>query len=398
MTATCSDSIISGSKRLFGFTINHKHWPSTKDMANRNQAFLAVYSTHGIQLIKATIKPMLLTDHHSVLGEVLPNKWIFYGNTVKQIKDYASKLETFLDSNDMLYCIDVLLIDGQMSREEKSSYLKAFLPCNGTDTNFKILCATSGVANASIDCKDICYVFCVDLPSSIYNLAQEMGRAGRRPHSASNNYAYNLYFSLEQFVYLYQRISNTEEKCIDESYRQKQIHDLYQVMQLLANPVDCHKQLIKQALSNPNADTTAYEPCMKCSVCLKCKQIWLLVCKAGVQLVLFDVFVTHNEIDQHNCTCNAVAKAIRNYPQANKHLFASASKKKPEPMEISKLLFILIAWKIIEVKYVGKTDEKRDYVSLRLAKVNNLNTKLCLINDSYWSNIKTQQPIIDYNG
>ena len=41
--------------------------------------------------------------------------------------------------------------------------------------NIKIACATSGIANAGIDSKDIWFVIHIDLPPSIWDLAQEMG-------------------------------------------------------------------------------------------------------------------------------------------------------------------------------------------------------------------------------
>ena len=53
--------------------------------------------------------------------------------------------------------------------------------------NFKVICLTSGVTNAGIDCNDIRDVFRLDLPPSIFDLVQEMGRAGRRDNASAED-------------------------------------------------------------------------------------------------------------------------------------------------------------------------------------------------------------------
>ena len=62
--------------------------------------------------------------------------------------------------------------------------------------NFKIACATSGVANTGIDCTDVQFVFQINLPPSTWDLAQEMGRAGRGPFATGNDYTYFLFSNL----------------------------------------------------------------------------------------------------------------------------------------------------------------------------------------------------------
>ena len=87
--------------------------------------------------------------------------------------------------------------------------------------NFKILCATSGVANAGIDCKDVRVVFRIDIPPSIRDLAQEMGRAGRCDLASDDYFSYYVFFCLNDYVLLFRRIMS--EKCIDASYRYEQL-------------------------------------------------------------------------------------------------------------------------------------------------------------------------------
>ena len=89
----------------------------------------------------------------------LPDKQMYYGNTRESIKALGEKLKLFLDSKDALAKYDVLVIHGHQSKEEKLAFLNHFSTCNGQKMNFKIACATSGVANAGIDCKDVRFVF-----------------------------------------------------------------------------------------------------------------------------------------------------------------------------------------------------------------------------------------------
>ena len=77
--------------------------------------------------------------------------------------------------------------------------------------NFKIACATSGIANASIDCKDVRFIFRLDLPPLIWDLAQEMGQAGKGQHAMSENYTYYLFFSLCDAIYLFKRMNDATE-------------------------------------------------------------------------------------------------------------------------------------------------------------------------------------------
>ena len=196
-------------------------------------------------------------------GHLLPDKQLYYGNTRNSMKALGEKLETFLDSKDERAKYDVLVIHGHQSKEEKSAFLNHFSTCNGEKMNFKIACATSGVANSGINCKDIPFVFRLDLPPSIWDMAQEMGRAGRAPHATSEDYKYFLFFSLTYLIYLFMCINDTSEHCNDDTYRIEQYQDLVDVVKLLANPFKCHKQLIEEALGNPDGDRTPFTPCFK---------------------------------------------------------------------------------------------------------------------------------------
>ena len=96
----------------------------------------------------------------------------------------------------------MLLVRGNLLKEEKGAFIEAFTNMNDHGMNFKIMCSTSGVENAGIDSRDIRAVICLDLPPSIFNLVQEMGRASRRTNATGEHYHYHLFFSIEHLLYL----------------------------------------------------------------------------------------------------------------------------------------------------------------------------------------------------
>ena len=178
MTATCSSSFFAASESLFGFCITSQHWPLVLEMANTKQSFEATYSPPGICYVKTLLQHYLTVQELDANDDELLSKFMFYANTALSIKGLSKTLEEFLDSTNETKGIDVLLVHGNLSKEEKVAFIGAFTNSNISDMNFKIMCSTSGVANAGIDCRDVQAVFCLDLPSSIFDLVQEMGRDG----------------------------------------------------------------------------------------------------------------------------------------------------------------------------------------------------------------------------
>ena len=395
MTATCSLSIVSASEELFGFSITSQHWPSAFEMANRSQSFESSYSTVGIRYVKKLLHHYLTVVQVDSNDEELPTKFMFYANTAKSIKGLSETLEEFLDSNQNTKDIDVLLVHGNLSKEEKSAFIGAFTETNIPGMNFKIMCSTSGVANAGIDCKDVRAVFRLDLPSSVFDLVQEMGRAGRRPNATGEYYHYHLFFSIENLIYLYKRIMSPDEECIDPTYRDVQICDLFDVVGILANPFQCHKTLIEMRLGNPDDDASRdpFFQCGYCSVCNHNVEMWPALCMEGCQLVLSDVFSTI----QGNKDLKNIQNAIKHYPNAQRHLFGVNSNAEPKPIEINKMLFLLVASEIIELNYQPKTDNSPDAVTLSLAKKRSLRPDTRLMDEGFWTLILTKEPIMNYD-
>ena len=395
MTATCSLSIVDASEELFGVTITNQHWPSVYEMANRKQSLHATYSPLGIRYVKMLLPHYLTSVQYGPDDKALPNKVMFYANTATSVKGLSETLEEFLDSSNTTKDFDVLLVHGNLTKEEKSAFIAAFTGDGNEDTNFKIMCSTSGVANAGIDSKDVRCVFRLDLPPSIFDLVQEMGRAGRHENASAEHYHYHLFFSIEHLIYLYKQILNPEEECADERYRHVQVCDLFDIITILADPYQCHKQAIEQLLGS-SEDGISRDPfpiCGLCSVCQRNFEIWPLLCKEGVQLVVMDVF---NSI-QGTKDVDNVWNEIKKYPNAQRHLFGINSSAPPKPFDINKMLFLLIAWQMIDLNYHPSTKESSSMVTLSLSKQVSTRPGLKLMDDGFWICIMQKEPIVDYN-
>ena len=93
-----------------------------------------------------------------------------------------------------------------------------------------ILCATSGVRNAGIDCKDVRAVYRIDFPPSIADLSQECGRAGRRDDATPDHFVYQVAICLESFLHIFRRINHPDTRSADVSYQKYQMEELMDVV------------------------------------------------------------------------------------------------------------------------------------------------------------------------
>ena len=75
-----------------------------------------------------------------------------FDNTAR-CEEISDKLTLIFYKFDNLHKFDTLVTHGNQNREEKYAFIKHFATCDGSKMNSKALCATSGVANAGIDCK-----------------------------------------------------------------------------------------------------------------------------------------------------------------------------------------------------------------------------------------------------
>jgi superfamily II DNA helicase RecQ len=173
LTATCNNWVYQSIQQILGVTINQVHWPSGEQMRHRSVAINVSYGTKSTSFITKSLKKNLM--------EREDYKILVYSNSRNHIVDISEKLKSnFLDCDECLNNIRLVTLIGTMTKEEKAAYIRLFVH-NGEhpiSPRIRILCATSGVGNAGIDCRHIKTVYHVGFPPSILDLAQEKGHAG----------------------------------------------------------------------------------------------------------------------------------------------------------------------------------------------------------------------------
>ena len=380
LTATCTTSVQSSFESLIGVKCNSVHWPSPLEMKNRKVRIEVVYTPLWYSSVQKTIA-LYLPDHST-----LPNKVIIYSNARQRILKLVDKLETYLDSDEKFDEIDVLTLVGTQTRAEKAAKINRFV--NGSEiagSKMNILCATSGVGNAGIDCSDVRAVYRVDFPPSISDLSQECGRAGRRDDATPDNFVYQVAICLESFLHIFRRINHPETRSADASYRKYQLQELMSVASMLSSSVKCYYTTIEKQLGNP--DVLVENEQERCGTCPNClgKSIFPLVSKDGLKTILFEIFLCGpNQITDRR-TPQCVWRSIRNYPNSGPMILRSRSSRTIPPLgTIKKILFQLIASRIVDIQF----DTNENDILLGLGKANEIGTELAMNVDTFWDNIK----------
>ena len=165
----------------------------------------------------------------------------------------VKKLENYLDGDNKFEEINVLTLVGTQTRAEKAAIINRFV--NGREAlgkRMNILCATSGVGNAGIDCPDVRAVYRIDFPPSIADLSQECGRAGRQNDATADNFVYRVAICLESFLHIFRRINYPETRSADASYRTHQLQEIMDVASLLSSSQQCYYNSIEKKSIHSN--------------------------------------------------------------------------------------------------------------------------------------------------
>ena len=319
----------------------------------------------------------------------LPNKVIVYSNSRERILLLLVKnLENYFDGDDDLQaCDDVMTLVGTQTSAQKASTINVFI--NGSDKleyNLDVLCATSGVGNAGIDCSEIRAVYRVDFPPSISDITQERVRAGRGDDATPDDYMYQVAISLESFLYLYKQINHPESRSADLLHRKYQLEELMDVASLFTSSVKCYYIAIeRKKLGNPQGeDDTASVNCGHCPNCLG-KKLFPAVDKGGLKSILFDIFISGpNQITDRR-TPQCVWDRICKYPNSGPLIFRSRESQNLTPLgTIKKVLFQLIASRIVDIQF----DLQDNDIILGLARSNPSSTEMAMNIDSFFDDLK----------
>ena len=197
----------------------------------------------------------------------------------------------------------------------------------------------------------------MDLPSSPLDFVQEIGRAGRVIPPDPDNFSYILYFSLENFIYIFERCMNPEQSYHDESFRMIEVDNLYAMARIVVLSKQCYYVASEFIFGNPWSENTETAP-HECGICPYCRNEILFpsLNRSGVENVFFNVFYpSRNDEtiaeDIRPWTLDALVKSIRTFPDVQRLLFLSNATSPIAPIEIKKVVFTLtIAW-ILQINF-----------------------------------------------
>jgi hypothetical protein len=461
MTATATKNTVEQFTKLTGLAIStdsNVFWPIGPDMSRRELNICVEYTTNPMEKFKKQCSDLLEENDTT--------KVILYTNSRFASEKYQKSIVDWMDVTG--YHGDVILINGSLTKEEKFHRSRLFSkkdegrtmvlpvaaePCEGSDApavtsesipvhnpytnesstslpegiapddpafdsySARILVATVDSISAGLNVDTVRNVTQTELPSSVPNLLQPAGRAGRYPGALPLHNRYTNYISLKGYVYLFRRlhlpvedakedgatVADTAKIVGADEYRKQQLEELKQMNRLLAIPQECLHVRWEQLMGNPfippSPDTHYKPPCgTDCSFCRQeYKAMFRPISKSGTQKILSALFIGDVDSDGRaippisDRTMDGLVAAIQEYPRSRILLFGgrTTSEKKPEPVQVSKVLLLLLASDILTlaIKYdAGDRAKKNPIVVFALDMSNGIH----LYVDEYWSCLPLQ--------
>ena len=349
MTGTCTLDIMRTFESLFGITINLTHWPSHEEMRHRSVGITLKYTGTPMIEIKKVIDVTMNGPSTSASQKVL-----IYSNMRDKTIKISKKVEEYLNIGDDTFTIDVMVLHGRQTRTQKASYLDFFTSNSTTiDHDVRMLCATSGVANAGIDSKDVYCAMRTEFPPSIQDICQEKGRVGRIPFASPDVFTYVICFDIDSYVLLLRRTLNPEEK-MTNSIRKMMASDHIKVAQLFTSINACFNHVFEHTMSNPFHQNTETPPRVdKCHHCPGCtrelEQLYGRIVQQGAQDILFAAYTTTSKY-----SVDDLVSFISEQEHLDRRLFCRNRASVPK-RDIKLFIFRLIAWEILVPQYIIET-------------------------------------------
>ena len=168
MTGTCTLEIMQNFESLFGIKIDLTYWPNHEQMKHRTVCIKSKYTGTPMNEIKKVLNATMKGPSASRSTKIL-----MYSNMREKTVEVGRKVEEYLETDDDTFLIDVMTIHGRQTRTQKASYLDLFISDQMTLAHdVRILCATSGVANAGIDSKHVRCAIWIEFPPLIQDICQ----------------------------------------------------------------------------------------------------------------------------------------------------------------------------------------------------------------------------------
>jgi superfamily II DNA helicase RecQ len=394
MTATITKRWLELFQKLTGisFIPSDILWALPDDMARRDVKV-------SFYLGDTVLKKMRL-DLISFLKSSTTKKVILYTNTRVTANKLKVSIDELMDANDIEG--DAIVIHGDLLSHTKFYRAKQFT--GALDDGIlkpRVLIATSGCANAGIDCPDVYWVLRQDMPPSILDLFQEMGRAGRRYIKVFGEDHYIVIFSLNSFDYLYIRPMSEKDDIIPPLVmtRKEKIElaqdSLMQVLDLLVLDKGCKHKQMENILGKhlPNYFSRLGDCRCACPTCLPrstYEHVFPPIKKSGICSLLLQEFsqvgrmlLTPPQQSSRN-TGKSFIEWMKKRQNIGKSIYGWDSDRKPTENEIECTVLQLIATKmlLLTTSTLDDCDTECVYVSLSFQN----NVAACMIH-SLWEGI-----------
>ena len=141
---------------------------------------------------------------------------------------------------------------------------------------------------------------------------------------------------------------------------------------------------MKRIIGNPDAETGLVEACGACKNCGRNK-LYPTISINSTRDMIFDLFITGDHTIDGESTFKTVLQSIMNYKLVNDFIFRS-KQTNIEPLKINKILFLLIGFLVITLKYRPYDNE----ILFNFGRSLNRNLILALNDPGYWLNIDTK--------
>ena len=304
MTATFNRELMSLLELMIGIKILPYNylWGNRDEMKRRNIKIDVDFTTQRLRHIKNVLS--------STLSGNLDKKCIVYTNTASCLEQMQADVESWMDMDDSILG-DLLVIHGDQKPEVKFVSAERFTETIANPEELinkdkfypRILLATAGSIGAGLDSPDVYAVCRVGFPTSIFAMAQELGRCGRGRSNENNLVTdnFHLFLTLDDFVYLNERLfipgppipSNINPILSIEHERRLQHQHLLDLLKMIVLRGDCWHIQLETMLGNPleppaSSITECMTSCPKC--CNDIKSFVMPVKRSGLSIFLLDLY------------------------------------------------------------------------------------------------------------
>jgi superfamily II DNA helicase RecQ len=374
MTATISQRWLHTFRKMtkLSFLPNDIIWASPDDMSRRDIHLGFYWGDSILKTMKAGVITFLQANP----------KWkaILYTNTKIAAIPLKTSIDELMDSNEIDG--DAIVIHGELEAHTKFYRAKLFTGAHDDNIlNPRVLVATSRCANAGIDCPDVYWVVRQDMPPSILDLFQEMGRAGRRRNKIFGEDHYIVIFSLNSFNYLFIRSHLQTEDTVAPIILTKAeriqmlVEDLMDVLSLLVLDLGCKHAIIESHLGNAMCPSRL-GPCWRaCPTCLPesvYRHAFPAVKRSAIQTLLVREFSKVGRMilvpppKAAEILDESFIEWFKKQSNLGKNVYGFESKRTPTGSEVECAILQLISTKMLNLTH-SKSDNKEYnlvYVSL----------------------------------